>query len=97
MLTKTKLAIAAALFASTASVALAQDADPNLLNRYPGYNGANGVQDSPVVVAPRTFQSAPVALRQDGAIERAPRATGGRPQVQTFHYDSAPLISGGGS
>lgn len=87
MLTKTKLVIAAALLAATASAALAQDADPNLLNRYPGYNGA-------VTAAPQdTFQSAPVGLRQGGTIGQVQT---GRPQVQTFHYDSAPLVSGGG-
>ena len=86
MLTKTKLVLAAALLAGTASAALAQDADPNLLNRYPAYNG--------VAAAPQsTFQSAPVGLRQDGTIGQVQT---GRPQVQTFHYDSAPLVSGGG-
>jgi hypothetical protein len=86
MLTKTKLVLAAALFAGTASAALAQDADPNLLNRYPSYNG--------VAAAPQgTFQSAPVGLRQDGAIGQVQTV---RPQVQTFHYDSAPLVSGAG-
>jgi hypothetical protein len=94
-MTKTKIALVVALLAGTASAALAQDADPNLLNRYPSYNGANGVADEPVLVAPRTFQSAPVALRQNRGIDRAPVATGGRPQADTFRYDSAPLISGG--
>jgi hypothetical protein len=86
MLTKTKLVLAAALLAATASAALAQDADPNLLNRYPSYNG--------VAAAPQgTFQSAPVGLRQDRNVGQAEAA---RSQVQTFHYDSAPLVSGGG-
>jgi hypothetical protein len=84
MLTKTKLALAAALLAGTASVALAQDADPNLLNRYPSYNGA---------ASQGTFQSAPVGLRQDRTVGQVRE---GRPQPQIFHYDSAPLISGGG-
>jgi hypothetical protein len=87
MLTKTKLALAAALLAGTASVALAQDADPNLFNRYPAYNGE-------VTTVPQdTFQSAPVGLRQGGTIGQV--RTGG-PQVQTFHYDSAPLVSSAG-
>ena len=87
MLTKTKLVLAAALLAGTASAALAQDADPNLLNRYPGYNGA-------VTAAPQgTFQSAPVGLRDGSTIGEAQTR---RSQVQTFHYDSAPLVSGGG-
>lgn len=96
MLTKTKIAFAAVLVAASASLAVAQEADPNLLNRYPSYNGAYGAADSAVVVAPRAFQSAPVGLYQGGEINRAPVATGGRPQVRTFRYDSAPLISGGG-
>ena len=37
MLTKTKIALATALVALTGSVALAQEFDPNLANRYPAY------------------------------------------------------------
>jgi hypothetical protein len=103
MLTKTKIALAAVLVAASASLAVAQDADPNLLNRYPAYNGAHGVGDSDEIVvprtaqsAPRTFQSAPVGLYQGREINQAPLAAAGRPQVHTFRYDSAPLISGGG-
>jgi hypothetical protein len=56
MLTKTKIALAAMIVAATSSVALAQEFDPNLANRYPAY--AN-----PVAAAPHgTFQSAPVRL-----------------------------------
>ncbi|MEA2878230.1 MAG: hypothetical protein QOF14_3426 [Hyphomicrobiales bacterium] len=72
MLTKTKIALAAALFAATSSVAMAQGFDPNMANRYPhlanpqawGYaEGANGpgkMQQAPNT----TFQSAPVKLHQ---------------------------------
>jgi len=95
MLTKTTFALAAALIAGTASLAVAQGADPNLLNRYPGYNGANGVGDSPVLVAPAPNHSAPVGLEQRREPNRAPVATDDRPQVRTFRYDSAPLSSGG--
>jgi len=97
MLTKTTLVLAAALVAGTASFAAAQEADPNLLNRYPTYNGAYGVGDSAELVAPRTFQSAQVGLYQGGDVGRARLATGGRPQVQTYRYDSAPLVSGAGN
>jgi hypothetical protein len=87
MLTKTKLVLAAVLVAGTASLAVAQEADPNLYNRYPADNG-------PVAAAPQgTFQSAPVGLNQDRNVGQVRQ---GRPQAQTFHYDSAPLISGGG-
>jgi hypothetical protein len=105
MLTKTKLALAAVLVAGTASLAVAQEADPNLLNRYPAYNGANGVSDA-ATITPGEFQSAPVALRQGRILRTAPVALPqgnvapqtwtGRPQVQHYQYDSAPLISGGG-
>ena len=56
MLTK-KIALAAALFAATSTVALAQDFDPNLVNRYPGYAAPNAAP----TVAPR-LNSAPVRL-----------------------------------
>ena len=55
MSTKTKVALAAMIVAATGSVALAQDFDPNLANRYPAY--AN-----PVAAAPQTLQSAPVRM-----------------------------------
>lgn len=32
------ITLALALFAGTASIAAASESDPNLLNRYPGYN-----------------------------------------------------------
>ena len=54
-MTKTRIALVAALLAGSASAALAQDFDPNLANRYPAYAGAGAVQ---------TFQSAPVRLRE---------------------------------
>jgi len=62
MLTKTKIALAAVLVAATASVATAQEFDPNLGNRYPAYNG-------PVA---STFQSAPVSLERRGHLRSAP-------------------------
>jgi hypothetical protein len=89
MLTKTKIALAAALFAGSASIAVAQEADPNLLNRYPQYNGI-------VAQAPQAkFNSAPVALRQDGVLRTHQDEIGNR-DARDFRYDSAPLISGGG-
>jgi hypothetical protein len=72
MLTNTKIALAAALVAATSSVALAQDFDPNLANRYPAYADAGTYgyvagANNPTSLhgAPRaTLQSAPVQLRQ---------------------------------
>ena len=63
MLTKTKIAIAAALFAATSTAAFAQGFDPNLANRYPGY--ADPVAPAArVATHTRTLQSAPVRLQQ---------------------------------
>jgi hypothetical protein len=110
MMTKTKIALAALLVAGSASFAAAQEADPNLFNRYPVYNGADGVADAPVVVAPSArFQSAPVSLNRGSTVGFEGRSfngggTGGtawtnqgRAQVHSFHYDSAPLGGGAGN
>ena len=88
MLTKTKIALAAVLVAATASVATAQEFDANLANRYPAYNG-------PAVQGPQGFTSSDVRLGNGGYANQG-FVNAGRPQVHTFHYDSAPVISGGG-
>ena len=64
MNTKTKIALAAVLFAGTTSFAAAQGFDPNLANRYPAY--ANSAAAAPQVSAHqnRTLRSAPVGLYQ---------------------------------
>lgn len=68
----TKIALAAALIAGTASVAMAQGFDPNLANRYPadadpgvyGYT-AKGNVPVPLHLAPHSpLQSAPVRLHE---------------------------------
>jgi hypothetical protein len=76
MLTKTKIALAIALVAGSASVASAQGFDPNPANRYPIYatpegRGSmyigTGTSVASQTVAPRgsrTLQSAPVRLQQ---------------------------------
>ena len=77
MLTKTKIALAIALVAGSASVASAQGFDPNPANRYPSYSApggmaqpynGTGVTSRSVAsqnVAPRgALQSAPVSLYQ---------------------------------
>ena len=58
-MTKTKIALIAALVMGTASAAMAEDGfDPNLANRYPGYAG-------PAATAPQAaFRSTPVRLYQ---------------------------------
>ena len=56
MFTKTKIAVAGALVALTGFVALAQDFDPNLANRYPTYDNPIGPQGA--------MRTAPVKLLQ---------------------------------
>jgi hypothetical protein len=81
MLTKTKIALAAALLAGTASVAMADgEFDPNLSNRYPGFAGA---------AVGGTFQSAPVALR-NGHLRSAPV------RLQDQNTFGAPISQGAG-
>ena len=64
MNTKTKLALAAVLFAGTTSFAAAQGFDPNLANRYPAL--ANPVAAAPHASAHqnRTLRTAPVGLSE---------------------------------
>ena len=76
MLTRTKIALAVALLAGSASVASAQGFDPNPANRYPHYSAPNhgmpyigtmpqGVsQNVAAQRAPQGLQSAPVRLQQ---------------------------------
>jgi hypothetical protein len=64
MLTKSKIALAAVLFAGSVTVAAAEGYDPNLANRYLAY--ADPIYHaSPVARAPYgAFQSAPVRLQK---------------------------------
>ena len=64
MNTRTKLALAAVLFAGTTSFAAAQGFDPNLANRYPAL--ANPVAAAPHASAHqnRTLRTAPVGLSE---------------------------------
>jgi len=71
-MTKTKIALAAVLFAATSSAALAQGFDPDLSNRYQGYaqlgvygysaSGKLGALEAPAI------QSAPVSLKKHGNV-----------------------------
>jgi len=84
MLLKTKIALAAALVAGTATVALAQD----------GHQYRNPARNGGWTQNQGAFQSAPAGLfENDNALGRS---TIGRPEPQTFRYDSAPLVSGAG-
>jgi hypothetical protein len=88
MLTKTKIALAAALVAGTASLAAAQEADPNLYNRYPAFNGPVGV-----IQQQGAYQSVPVGLHQSRQAAQSHRFVA---PVESVSRDSAPLITGGG-
>ena len=77
MLTKTKIALAAALVFGSASVALADgEFDPNLGNRYPSYNEpvAAPIHSAPVALHRngRVLRTAPVALRNERVLRTAP-------------------------
>ncbi len=98
MLTKTKIALAATLFAVTSSVAMAQGFDPNMANRYQSYANAGA---SVQTVAPRgTLQSAPVRLQQNrnvGLTNPADVDTGRAAPVEIDRADraSSPYAGGG--
>jgi hypothetical protein len=76
MFTKTKIALAIALVAGSASIASAQGFDPNPANRYPHYSAPDhgmpyigvmpqgGSKNVAAQRAPRGLQSAPVGLYQ---------------------------------
>lgn len=90
-MTKTKIALVAALIAGSATAASAQGFDPNPANRYPAYAGAGvaapylgqmwGTGSSVSTASPTPqLQSAPVALRNGR--NAAPRVQTA-PQFQT--------------
>ena len=64
MLTPAKIALATALIAITGSVALAQEFDPNLANRYPAYADPTG--------SPAVIRSAAARLRTRDVARPAP-------------------------
>jgi hypothetical protein len=81
-MTKTKITLAAALFAVTSSAALAQGFDPSLANRYPAYANSGAAQPSNVLrTAPVALQNRNVALPNNGStqteinVDRADRAS----------------------
>ena len=99
MNTKTKLALAAALFVGTTSLAAAQGYDPNLANRYPAL--ANPVAAAPHVSAHqnRTLRSAPVGLYQGRNVRlNNQRSYGGSQDpisVDAHDHASSPYAGGG--
>ena len=109
MLTPAKIALATTLVAITTSVAFAQDFDPNLANRYPGYAEPNTygyAASGDLNSAPAgTFQSAPVGLQKhrNVRLQSAPvlqqrnvaLPTEGRSSAGPFWYSSSGPTSGG--
>lgn len=88
MLTKTKIALIAALVLGTAGAAMAEDGfDPNLANRYPAYA-------TPAAAAPQAFRSAPVGLYQGRNVALPSRGTAIDGQ-STFDRASNPSAGGG--
>ena len=92
MLTKTKIALAAMIFAATSSVALAEGYDPDLANRYPAYANPTA--------AHATFQSAPVRLQSRNVALPTGRIGSPAPQSDPFEIDrsdraSSPYAGGG--
>jgi hypothetical protein len=86
-MTKTKIALVAALIAGSATAASAQGFDPNPANRYPAYAGAGvsapylGQQwGAGITARAPALQSAPVALRNG---RRAAPRVYTAPQFQT--------------
>jgi hypothetical protein len=66
-MTKTKIALAAVLFAATSSAAFAQGFDPNLANRYPGLTNPNAYGYS-TSGALGTLQPAPAGAVQSAQV-----------------------------
>jgi hypothetical protein len=64
----TKTALAGAIILGTASIALATEQDPNLANRYAGFDGAAAVQTQVLRSAPVMLQTRNVALRGGQAV-----------------------------
>ena len=97
MLTKTKIALATALFAATSTAALAQGFDPNLANRYPAY--ASPVASAAQVVRPQaSLQSAPVRLqRRDAGLSNPSGISTGQSEFNVDRTDhaSSPYAGGG--
>jgi hypothetical protein len=109
MLTKTKIAIIAALVAGSATAASAQGFDPNPANRYGHYAGANAQHHymgqmmgsgAGAASSQRTLQSTPVAQRNRGrAVQQDQYAPSQyAPQYQYGPFQSAPVyLAPGGS
>jgi len=87
-MTKTKIALIAALVLGTAGTAMAEDGfDPNLANRYPAYA-------TPGTAATQTLRSAPVGLYQGNVAVPQSQSFYGGTQANGFDRASSPYAGG---
>jgi hypothetical protein len=99
-MTKTRIALAAVVFAATSSAAFAQGYyDPNLANRYPSYADPNtygysssGKLGSLQSASAGTLQSAPVRLKNDGKAHRQSQRVQQRDVALPIEGAEAPQI-----
>ena len=86
-MTKTKIALAAVLFAAASSTAFAQGFDPDLSNRYQGYAAPGAA-----------LQSAPVRLQKQRTVVQPETATStGQSEFDTDRFDRASSPYAGGN
>jgi len=95
MLTKTKIAFAAAMLVGATSLAAAQGFDPNLQNRYPGYQAPTATAPNGATAQRRTFQSAPVGLYQGRRNSQAGYGQPSEVDVDRNDRASSPYAGGG--
>jgi hypothetical protein len=99
MNTKTKLALAAVLFAGTTSFAAAQGFDPNLANRYPALAGPAAAAPHVSAHQNRTLRAAPVGLYQSRNVQLNNQPSFGASQdpiaVDAHDHASSPYAGGG--
>ena len=94
MLTKTKIALAAAMLVGATSLAAAQGFDPNLQNRYPGYQAQTAAPNG-AVTQRRTLQTAPVGLYQGRRNSQAGYGQPSEVDVDRNDRASSPYAGGG--
>jgi hypothetical protein len=72
-----KTALTAALVLGSVSLAMATGFDPNLANRYPGYNGPVATSSQALQTRNVTLTNGAAAVRSESYIDRASQSFGG--------------------